>query len=186
MAERTLKDVVKNRGRLVINPTDLSIAHPHGGLDLGMIKSVAIVPGIQYRPIVDEAFGQKIVDQIVVDDTIAIAATLRGFTDTAKETMFPSTAKGATTGARVVRGSEDQFPAGSRLSDRAVKLLFSPDDPNKHDAAILYFALPMIDEAAELQLDISDEMDLAAVFLAVPDANGNTHEIGRIKDLSIV
>lgn len=183
MADRDLTKALRNRGRLCINPGNLAAEFPHGGTDLGLIRACSVRFGHTYTLIKAEEWGNEVVEGIDEGEAIALACLLRGADDNALNTVYPNTAVGATSKHRVIEGPGSNR-AGALLSARSVVLCFSPDDPN-HEMVLLYKALPMLDETAELALSTTDEFETAAVFTGIRDGSGRLYKVGRKVDLSL-
>jgi hypothetical protein len=74
-----------------------------------------------------------------------------------------------------------------RLSDRSVKLVFTPDDWHRTPAWILYRALPLLDVARRMGYDRDEELGVPFVFAAIPDTTSdlNVGEDGFMHDLQV-
>jgi hypothetical protein len=75
--------------------------------------------------------------------------------------------------------------AGTDLVARGFKLLFAPVADDRHPSVLLYNAVPMPNESAELQLSIGREMGLALIFHAIPDTTGRTYAVDLRSNLSL-
>lgn len=184
MAERDLTKALRNRGRICINPTDLATAYPHGGTDLGLVRACAVRFGHVYSLIKAEEWGIEVVEGIDGGEAVALATILRGADDNAINTVHANTTLGAVSGHRVIQGPGNNR-AGHLLSSRSVVLCFSPDDLDNHEMVLLYKALPMLDEAAELALSTSEDLETSAVFVGIRDGSSRVYKVGHRKDLSL-
>lgn len=183
MSLRDVKSIVKNRGRLCIDPSDLSVAFPHGGTALGTVKNIAVADGHEYFDIEAEEMGVRYVESVQLQHFYVLAGIARGFDDDMIDTIQPNSATGSVTGKKIIQGLGAKR-AGALLSASSVVLFFSPDDP-RHRAAIFYKALPKIGAANELLLSVTDEADTTFAFLAIDDDSGKDVNIGRIEDLTL-
>ena len=77
------------------------------------------------------------------------------------------------------------YRAGRLVSERSVVLLFVPLDVARHPATILYRALPMLKESAELSLHLAASLEIGAVFAGIRDSSGRVIAQGRLEDLSL-
>lgn len=68
------------------------------------------------------------------------------------------------------------------MGSRGGVLIFTPFYSG-HPAVKMYFAIPMIDDAAQLQLSMGEEWGLAVSFMGCPDANGRVYAVGPIGSL---
>ena len=191
MRSRKLNQALKNPGRLCINPTDLSIAFPHGGTDLGLVRVIRAVPAYVYTKILAEEFGFRMVEAIRTKPAWAVAAILRGFDDNAIETVWPVSTIGAATGERIIqegkRADDTVHREGLRLSENEVVLCFSPDQLEAHRMVLFQKAIPMIDEAAALDFATAADNETPVVFVAYPSQDAEAPvQIGFRDDLSLV
>ena len=74
------------------------------------------------------------------------------------------------------------FRPGSLLSTKAGVMLFTPTYSG-HPAVKFYNAIPMIDEAAQLQHSMGEEWGLAVVFEGTPDGSGRVYADGPVGGL---
>ena len=189
MSARDINQVLQSPGRLCINPTDLTIAFPHGGTELGAVYRAYCQQTTGYFDVHAEEFGGAIVESIWSGENFAFGAILRQWDETAIGTVFPNTVTGSTT-ARVglKHWSDAASPVrpGHLLSGRSVKLLFSPDDPVNCRAVILYRALPKVTESLTLALRLNERQEIPVLFVAIPDAaSSRVARVDFLKELSV-
>ena len=190
MISKPLNNLLHSPGRLCTDPTDLSIAYPHGGTALGIIRSVAVEPGFHVYMIKAEEYASAVVEAVLLGESYVLSLIIRGIDDPTVKAMYPNTRVGAVTGHRVIESpdprSDTAFRAGRRLSDRAVTLFFSPDDQTEGRAVLMHKAMPMLEEAAELSLTTKDEYELAAVWHTIPiEAGKAPYQEGLIQDIML-
>lgn len=191
MSTSDLAQVTSAPGRLCINPTDLTLAFPHGGTSLGEVGEIGITIASGFYDIDAEEFGGRIVESVWTGENVWLACTLRQWDETAVGTIFPNTTTGTLSKRVGLKGWEQvasPVRPGSLLSARSVKLLFSPLDPQRNRAAIFYRALPKAPETAALDAMITSRQAFkGCVFLAIPDASSpaRVHRIDFLKDLSV-
>jgi len=169
-------------GRLCVAPADLTVAFPHGGTALGLVRQIAIRILTARAEVVAEEYGIEAVEQLYLGQRWVLAGTMRSLDDDAVQRLFPSTAVGATTQHRVISypGTER---AGTLRSASSVVLCFSPDDLDHHPMVIFHRALPLLDEQAELQAQLDAEMGAGFAFLAIRAADGRAVSMGQREDL---
>lgn len=184
MAASAARRVVRAPGRLVQNPTSLAAAYPYGGTELGGTKGLLVRPFSGVYPITAWELGGDPIEYLNRGAAWGCSGFLRGADDDAIAAIFPNSAAGAVTQHRVV-SEPGSVAAGHRLSDSSLKLLFVPRDPIRAPAWILYRAVPMLEEQAELEFSTEDEFGLPVVFMGIRDTSGRTIKWGRIEDLAL-
>jgi len=182
---QNIAELARSPGRLTWNPTDLSAAYPYGGTDLGRTINKSFQVGRRQRRITAEEYGGELAGAIITGTSGVLAAMSVGYQDNAWDLVFDSTT-GASSGKPVYDPSGQ---AGTRVQGGV--LLFVPDDVANHRALILYNAIPLVEESAQLALRVRDRVALAMVFEAArvsdtDSANDNkSWGLGLIEDLSL-
>lgn len=194
MAADDVRKVLHLPGRLSFGCTDLDLAWPHGGTGLGASRGVMFQAVGGAYPVTIEAYGGEPVEYIEPGVVVGIAAFLRGFTDDAVDLMFRNTAAGTTTQRQVV-SEPGTVRAGNWMSGRGVKLVFTPEGATHAKSAtapdvdapfiVLYKAIPLIQEAAEMALQRGKEYGIPVLFQGIRDASGRTYTKGPRSDLSL-
>jgi hypothetical protein len=183
MATPDPKDILRGvSGRLCHSPTNLALPYPHGGVALGVVRDVKIRLLARTRPLRAEEWGGMTVRFLGTDHGAVLGFVLRSWDDDALDAVFADTFVGAKSGRRVVqaRATTDAYRAGAARP--AKKLLFSPDD--SHDpGAIVYQAVPLVEENAELRFLLSEEIGIPLLWHCIPDATGRLWQAGRLEDL---
>ena len=77
------------------------------------------------------------------------------------------------------------FRAGTLKSASAFKLLFTPDDPERHPWVYFPNAIAMVEESADIKLENADEMTYPAVFYATRDSTARCLVVGRKGDITL-
>lgn len=198
MSAADVDAVMRNGGRLILNPTDLTLATngydpvtaSFGGTELGVLGDFVF----EQLFIVDKATGAddrhagELVEAWHCGETWIMAFTLRQRSDDQKTTFYPNHLVGGTSGKKVLsdqyKGTTTKRP-GTRLSARAVKLLFVPTDLT-NEAILFYKAVPMLDEEQRIRLTATEEFKVAAMFQAMWDSvNNGLYAQGLLTDLSL-
>jgi hypothetical protein len=171
-------------GRLAADPTNLGIAYPHGGADLGLVRAIVFRPGFLSERLPFEEFGGKIGEVLHGGQTPRLGVVLVGFTDALTQRVFPETVVGGTQGKRGIR-STSATNAGRLGSAGGFKLLFSPRDTANHPALVLYNAVPLVEDVAEVALNTEENTGIAVVFEALRDATGRDWLLQRLQDIAL-
>ena len=175
MSTRHPADVLRVPGRLVINPTDLTGTLPYGGTELGVVGETSLLPAQQAYLIRAEEYGGVPVEAIQAGEAWA----LRSFDADALARVFSSAGSDAVAQQPYV--ASPGTAVGTKVSARAVKLAFCPEDYDRHPFLILYSALPLVEETARLRLSGAAGLEIPVVFHATYDASsrliwwGNRH-----------
>lgn len=190
MSTADLAQVLSAPGRLCINPTNLTLAFPHGGTALGEVYKIEVLITNAYFDVEAEEYGGRIVESLWTGENVALACILRQWDETAMGTIFPNTTTGTLSKRVGLKGWEQvtsPVRPGSLVSARSVKLLFSPFDAQRNRAAILYRALPKVNDSVTLNQMLPTRQEIGAVFLAIPDASSpsRVHRIDFLKDLEV-
>lgn len=190
MSTRAVGKVLRAPGRLSIDPTDpdLSGAFPYGGTALGYSIEVTKRVQTDHFTIIAEEFGGAPVEMLERGEFHLVAGFFSAWDPDVVSTLFPNTRTGLRQNNPVIQHQHNGTRrAGMRLSDRAVKLVFTPDDPNRNPAWIVYRALPMVDVARRLGYDRDEELGVPFVFAGIPldDAEFNVGEDGFYLDLQV-
>lgn len=187
MALRDLSLTLKVPGRLVANPADLTVAFPYSGTELGTVRDIVVRPGRAFELIPEEAFGPEPIDALDLGESWVLTVGLRSLDPDALAKAFAATSTGPTSGKADVAYPGGTFRAGTLRSSSAIKLLFVPEDVNRHPMVYFPKALPLIDATAEIQLSLASEVVLAAQFIAVRDDSTppRTALVRRKEDLTL-
>jgi len=182
MATKTPRRIRHVPARVAINPTDLTASFPHGGTEIGTVRDIVLRTDVRHAQVVAEEFGE-VVEDVFVGSSVIAAMVIREFDSDAVSTLFPWAVTGSSSGEPVVRYPTTS-QAGDLRSGDAVTLIITPVDEARHPATILYSAVPMVDDAAELTYSLEREFAVAAMFQGLRDGSGRIYEIGRLEDLT--
>ena len=179
---------LKVPGVLVVNPTTAppTDAAPHGGTALGLVRDVVARRTARRFGIEAEEYGGEVVEELYLGESWEIVFALRSGDSDAINNIFPNTTAHATSGARGIVYPGSSRRAGSAWSTSAVKLLFSPDDPD-HRAVYFRAAVPMISGELERQLDRENEALWLVGFKAQRDGTtaAESIQIRLLEDLTL-
>lgn len=172
-------------GFLCIDPTDLTAAFPHGGTAIGTVRDEEFRPGPQERAIFAEEYGVNIEVYHAGWDPVFLCV-LRDYDDDAVSAIWPDvTTTGLSRPGLQARVSANDFRAGKRMSDLAVKLLFSPRALDAHKFIVLYKAIPIVQPDASILLNLGDEIGTGVMFRGIPDATGRLFQERFRADLDL-
>ena len=188
MSAPDVRDVLRVPGKLVINPTDITAAFPHGGTEIGLVRDSQLRFGYRTDLVHAEEWGGQPVESVYCGEVALFAAVLREWDDDALSNVFPNTGTGAISGNRTILGrvSGGSFNrAGYLLSGKSFVLCFSPRSVDRHPMVIVRKAIPMVEETALLQLSLAEELGIGVVFQAIPDSSGRLYDVGKRGDLTL-
>ena len=178
MAVADVTKVFRVPGKLAINPTDLTTAFPHGGTALGVATRVRIERTEPRTMVRAEEFGQEVVEVIRGGVTVVVGCMMRQWDSDVLSTIFPDTS------GTTVNGLPATTRAGSLMSADSIKLLYAAENPD-NPSILIYKAIPLIQETAELRFGVVNELTIPTLWLALRDASNRTYSIGKIGDLTL-
>ena len=182
MAAGLAARVIHAPGRVVIGPTNLSNAYPHGGTEVGKTNAFAIQPqGTPFR-VECEGLGEA-TDILEANNAYTAAFFLRGWDDEAVEKMTNGFVVGGTSRRAIFR-----VPAnvpGTSSSGRAVILLYVPDDIIHVPSILIFAGIPDWTQGGELAFQRGEELGLPITVDCLRDSNNNMLDVARFTDLSL-
>lgn len=182
MATPNVRDILRVPGKLCINPTNLTAAFPHGGTALGIVHDVAIRLEQPCQYITAEEYGNQKIEGVIVTSGCSLGFILRGWDNDCLNRLFPNTFLGGVTGKRYIVDPGTIRP-GERLTSRAVVLLFSPDDPNRHPMFEMFSAVPAVDETREIQMRMDEDFGIPVIFHGLRSVGDALYKFGFAHDL---
>src|SRR5688500_3826453 len=102
MATANVRNILRLRGRLCFNPTNLATAFPHGGTALGLTRSGVFHLGMKTVLNEAEEWGGIVSKAWYAGEKPFLAAVLREFDNDAIGAVFPNTGAGTVTGDKVI------------------------------------------------------------------------------------
>lgn len=166
---------------------DLSTAYPHGGTALGLLRDVQIRRTEGKFELIAEEFGQEVVDEVYMAESWVMAFALRGMDDDALGAVFPNTFTGTITKNKGIAYPGSSVAPGTLRSASAVRVLFTPDDTENHNAVYFPNAIPQVAEGIDIDFARASELMIACVFrgLRASNAQGALCQIARLKDITL-
>jgi len=185
MATRNPGTVVRNPGRMVIDPTDLSTTYPYGGTEIGLVREKVFEPLGQPYVVWNEGLGEA-TDVLEGSNEWLFTCFLRGVNDDVKSSLLTGwRSAGGTSSHGLLTGPSAKAPGESLLDYAQVKLLFVPYNLIDHDALIMYRAIPWWSEGAEIMFGRNEEYGFPLSFRCLRNSSNHTHQFGRLADLSL-
>lgn len=178
---------MKIYGHLIHTPADLTAAFPYGGTVLGNFSQIAWQvegnalditfqeQGPMVGNTIENAFGVRVVARLIEWNAEALAK------------IFPSAmiTTGATTGYPLLTLSATSILAKIG-TDRAAKILLAPDHPDREPALLMYNAVAMIRQVANVSHSlVGEDWGFPAIWKALPDAAGNIEQYGLLRDMTV-
>ena len=160
-----------NPGSIICVPGTLSF----GGVVMGLLRDMVFDPHPIYRNIYAEEWGVN-VDSVYCGDRPIFRGFLR-YPDANAMSSIPAA------GAFSFAYNQTTSRPGTVQSGRAGVMLFTPTAATVHPGVKLYNAIPMIDDAASLQLSMGEEYGLAVSFMGTPDSSGRVYACGIVGSL---
>ena len=194
MAAPTPESIMRLKGRFVKDPSDLTAAFPYGGTALGVIGAARFLPGVKSAPLPAEEFGNVIAEVVTTGTSAILMAALRSYDNDALPLLFQNAATGASSGDQFIEGkvgssagaiSASDGSPGRYASDDSFALMFCPDAEDHQPFLIFYNAIPLVQEAAEIQLTLTADLEIAVAFHAAPDSTYRTYSWGLREDLTL-
>lgn len=187
MATSDARNILRGGGRLVVSPTSVGGAFPHGGTELGEVRSIEFVPEVQTRQILRESIGGAVVDDIQLGERAVLVGILRSWDSDILSVLFPVSAAGGS--GRIINGhAKGTVRPGELIGPaRSVKLLYVANAPTRDPSLVLYRALPRMDSAARIALSIPQGFGLPFAFEATPDstASAKIYQMARLSDITL-
>lgn len=177
--------IVRVPGRLVLNPTNLAAAFPHGGTALGVTRDQELRPNVKIHEEHAQEWGGATSRLLYCGTRAVFAAVFRSWDADALAHYWPESAAGAVTQERVVAPdvNADSTRAGRFIAGSIV--LWSPLAIESAPAVLLFDALPMLDETTRLQLSLKGELGMAVMWACAPGSDGRPYAMGLLADLSL-
>lgn len=176
--------VIRAPGRLVAGPTNLSLAYPYGGTEVGKTRMVALTPVGENFRVLSEGLGE-VTDVLEMSNRYVFSCVARGWDDDAVEQFFGDNyTAGSVSGHALFSVPGSVVPGASGLT-RAIKWLYVPDDPINVDAVIIYRGVPDWQEGTEIIMGREEEVLMPVAIECVRDTSDRILVVGRLADLSL-
>lgn len=181
MSAPDVSNIYRSPGRLVANPTALMSPYPHGGTELGIARDMMFKPNVKFRKLIAEEFKSP-VEVLWTGDDPVMAGVLRTWDNDMISKLFYGTQVSAKGDVGII--DSGTYP-GYPLSRKGIVLLFSPMAVDAHKHILLYNAIPIVEEAFEMKVSISEELGIPFFFQGIPDVYGRTYAVDLRANLSL-
>lgn len=172
-----MASLVLGEGSLYRNPTDLGIAAPYGGTELGTFQDAEIVMDRVIYEVTGQEFGGEVINTKILRTSSWLKLTFQAWDDDAVRTWFTNTTDNGDTVATITQ------PEGALGNDKRSILLFVPTRTSE-PAWIVYAAIP--DTLSEpVRTSSVMPMELRARFRMALDDNGNKFVCDKFSRLSL-
>lgn len=182
MALASANNILRVPGRLIAAPTDLTIASPFGGTELGMASDIIFRPNQLRAEIRAEEYGAEIVDHVKTGQSPQLGMFIRGFDTDMIQELFEGSSESTKTGETLVDYPTDAAP-GTLGTAKGIKLLYAPDNIEDHPGLLLYNAYALLEEVSEIRFSRKTEFGLPVLFYGVRDATNRVYQLGLMEDL---
>lgn len=179
--------IARAPGRILLNiaTEPASTVYPFGGKEVGKVNQVRFTRNSSTIPIFHEGSGE-IGDVLEGPNRYSFACFLRGWDDDAITTLFSGQASAGTDTGHAVALFPSLLNPGNSALARGVKILYVPDDVLNVPALLVYNAVPMQQEGADMLWGRSSELGMPMACECTRDAYGRVAAIGRLQDLQLV
>lgn len=183
MSSASSSRVIRAPGRIVVAPTDLSIAYPFGGVEIGWARGFVLISlGNDFR-VEAEGLGEA---GDILEGPINYVATcfLRGWDKDALQQLWADNYAAGTSGNAVFNVPGTVAPGSSALT-RAKVILFAADDRERSPSVLILRGVPNWDQDARLSFGRPDELGLPLSVQCIRNTGGRILQIGMLGDLSL-
>lgn len=179
MAAPAGNNAVRVVGQLFHTPTgaDLTQAANHG-TPLGLVDRIRWDPGVLTKALVLEETNRHH-KLLYCGQRPRLSFSLESFDPDALAILFPTVMTGGLKGPRLKAGDD---PVGLAVTPRVI--LFVPER-SAHPALILYAALPLIEQAAEIRKSSTNPQAFPAAFECGENANGWVYAENTLAQLEL-
>ncbi len=146
------------------------------GTILGLTRDARFLPNIRTRDIHAEEWGNQTVETIYAGESSVLLAVLMSWDADMVGLVFPQGTIGSSTVNVNVR-SGSRRPGAVLSVLKGGELRFVPRETSD-PGVVIYRAVPMLQEAAELTMAVGETLGMGVVFRATPDSRSRTYDVG--------
>jgi len=184
MGASAVGKVIRVKCRLIKDPTDLSLAFPYGGTELGLTRRVVWRVQPIRGDITAEEYHGAVVETLQGAKNAIVTCVLSEYDPDAYSTLWEGVTTATASGhPLLVHTMTTQ--RGELGSDRAVSILIVPQATEEHPALYFPRAIPLIDESADIAHQLPEEWGVPCVYRAIPDATGRVFIEGVLEDITL-
>jgi hypothetical protein len=185
MAIASIVDMMKVGGYMVKNPTTPdSSSRSKGGTEIGVPEEFELIPIETHSYLQAEEYNSEI-NGLVTLKGWAGAFLLRSHDNDAYSAIYGSYDIVTSTNSGKTLIKPVAKAGGRWLTDKAVKFLFVPNEPDLHPGVLFTNAVLFPAEASRVRHLITERWGVPLIFKAFPDASGNPVQWGRLEDMTI-
>lgn len=185
MSAGDASQILRTPGRWVIGPTDLSLAYPYGGIEIGRSKAVVVRNLGHAMRIISEGLGEA-TDILDADNRFVVAFTMRGWNRDALERLKTDNYAEGTISKQAVFSVPGNNQPGSSTLGRARVMLYVADDVIQAPSVLIYRGVPDWTEGGEIAFQRGEELAFPMAVECFRNTNNKTLAIGRLIDLSLI
>lgn len=176
--------VLRAPGRLVVAPTDLAAAFPHGGTELGAVRGATLTPLDEPYNVEFEGLGD-IGDVLEPGHRLRFNVTVRGWDDDVLRLLFPDHYEAGAVTSHALFSIPGTRGVGTSDLPHGVELLFVPDDTVHAPCCLMHLAVPDWQDGAQFVWQRGDELTMPLAFELLQDDSGRIFQVGRLEDLTL-
>ena len=179
-------NTLKIEAWLVSNPTSYDTPGAdgaYGGTVLGLMSEIAIAYEETRAELTAFEWHNLVYEIIEGSINVGVSARMRSWDPDAVGLLFPETVSSPGSSMPTVQ-LRTSSRRGGKGSDRAVKLLVAPPDPESQPAIVLEAAVPQLRLQAQADHDLGRAWGLPVVFRGLPRADGLIMQKGALEDFS--
>lgn len=166
-------------GRLFYGVSDITIAAPYGGTELGLVSSVYVIPPLGVFRLPMEEDNSTALSVYIGGDAVA-GCLLPTYDADATAALFPGAATGDAAGPIIKFPSKVGQPA-----ETITMLLYAPTNAD-HNAWLMPVAQPSLDAQAQLWFSARRFLQFPVVFRSQADSDGMALVTGKLADLETI
>ena len=184
MAAGNVARIIREPGRIVVNPTIPGGAYPYGGVEIGKSNRCALLSqGTPFR-VEYESLGE-VGDVLEANKRYAFSCFLRGWDDDAVEQCLAGSYEAGSVSQHATFTEPGTRVPGSSALTRSVVLVYVPDDPINVPGLVIYRGIPDLIDGAELALQRGSELGIEMGVECLRDTSGRIFKFGRLADLQL-
>ncbi len=187
MAAGVSHRVLRAPGRLVVTPTTAfnSGTYPYGGTEIGIVKEVSLVMvGNPAYPVIYESLGE-VGELLEPDNRWIFACFVRAWDADAVEQFLSAGYSAGVYSQHGIMSIPGTRVPGAASIGTALKIAYIPDDETHVPGALIYQAIPMWSEDAELAFRRGDELGIPLTFTCLRDGSDRILKVGIMADLAL-
>lgn len=169
------------KGRLIRNPTDLTLAFPYGGKELGTFQEFRLRRLPRDEPLTE--IDGEAVDALYQGTDVEVTGVLRNYDPDALLEAFKNSATSGAGGNTQLFEPGSALVPGQFLTDFSAVLLWAPFDVAR-PGLLVYNAVPRYRDGLDLRLSAFEDLALEEVrWLCLRDGSDRNYRLADFADL---